>query len=485
MKREKFGSRLGFILISAGCAIGLGNVYRFPLITGANGGGLFVLVYIAFLILLGVPAMTCELTVGRASQRSIATSFNVLEKPGQKWGFMKYVGLIGNYLLMMFYTVISGWMMIYFVKYLSGSICGVVDVKELGNIFNGVVDNPLLLIGSTAIVIVLGFGVCALGLQKGVERITKVLMVALFVLMLGLVVYSLFLPGAGEGLKFYLVPNAENLSKAGVFTVISSAMGQAFFTLSIGIGTIAIFGSYINKDRRLLGETVTIIALDTAVAIMAGLIIFPSCFTYGINPSTNSTSAVFLFTTLTSIFNNMGQVSGRIIGTLFFLFMIFASMSTVIAVFENITSFWIELSGTKKKNDGQFTTESKKSMERWKISLINVGLMLVLTLPTIFGFNILSFIQIPRLSGDPAIILDIEDFILSNCFLPLGSLLYVIFCTHKFGWGWKNFEKEVNTGKGIKFPKWLKFYMSYILPIIILAVFVMSVIVFINPALVA
>lgn len=484
-EREKFNSRLGFILISAGCAIGLGNVYRFPLITGANGGGWFVLIYIAFLILLGIPTMTCELAVGRASQRSIVTSFHLLQKPNQKWGFMRYVGLIGNYLLMMFYTVISGWMMIYFVKYLTGSICNVPN-DELINVFLDIIANPYLLIGTTAIVIVLGFGVCALGLKNGVEKITKVIMLALFALMIGLVIYSLTLSGAGEGLKFYLVPNAESMSNVGFLPVVSSAMGQAFFTLSVGIGSIAIFGSYITKERSLLGETITIVSLDTAIALMAGLIIFPACFTYGTNPSTNATSAVFLFTTLANIFNNMGAVSGRIIGTLFFLFMIFASLSTVIAVFENIVSFWLELSDIKKtkSDNGSFIDSNGKSLDRWKICLINVCLLLILSLPAIFSGNILSDISI-KTSTKTRDIIDIEDFIVSNCLLPLGSLMYVIFCTHKFGWGWKKYEKEVNCGQGIKVPKWLRFYMKWILPAIIVFVFVVSVFGFFKPELFA
>lgn len=448
MEREKFGSRLGFILISAGCAIGLGNVYRFPIITGAYGGAFFVMIYILFLIMLGIPAMTAELTVGRASKRSIASSFEVLEKPGQKWHLMKYLGIGGNYLLMMFYTVISGWMIIYCFKYLSGSIISIPG-EELRGYFGSIVGNTGLNIVSTFAVIIMCFGICSLGLQKGVERITKVMMIALFVLMFGLTIYCCTLDNAAEGVKFYLVPSFENLKGAGVWTVISSAMGQAFFTLSIGMGSIAVFGSYIDKDRRLLGESITIVSLDTLVAIMSGLIIFPACFTYnnGVTADAGTVGASFLFTTLSNIFNTMH--GGRIIGSLFFLFMIFASFSTVIAVFENIMSFWLELT----------------SLSRRKIAIINILLLFVLALPAVLGNSVWSFIQWGGKS-----LMDIEDFIISNNVLPLGSFFYVIFCTYnKHGWGWSNFIKEANTGeKGLTFPKCLRIYVKYVLPLIIL-----------------
>ena len=369
MQREKFSSRLGFILISAGCAIGLGNVYRFPIITGAYGGAIFVLIYIAFLVLLGIPIMTAELAVGRASQRSIASSYDVLEKPGQKWHFAKYLGIAGNYLLMMFYTVITGWMFVYFFKYLNGSIMSASTAEELGNVFGGIVSNTGLMIGTTFAVILLGFFVCSLGLQKGVERITKGMMLALFALMIGLAVYSCTLSNAGEGLKFYLIPSVENIKEAGLSNVITAALGQSFFTLSIGIGSIAIFGSYINKDRSLLGESLTIVGLDTFVALTSGIIIFPACFTYnnGVTADAGTVGASFLFTTLSSIFNAMP--GGRIVGALFFLFMIFAAMSTVIAVFENIMSFWLELT----------------KLSRLKVAIINVALVIILALPGPLG----------------------------------------------------------------------------------------------------
>ena len=452
MEREKFGSRLGFILISAGCAIGLGNVYRFPIITGSYGGAAFVLMYIAFLILLGLPAMVAELSVGRASQKSIASSFDVLEKPGQKWHLMKYVGIAGNYLLMMFYTAISGWMLVYFFKYLNGSIMPL-DAAGAGEYFGGMVSNLKITIPATFATILICFGICSLGLQKGVERITKVMMLVLFALMIGLAVYSCTLSNAAEGLKFYLVPSFENLKTAG-WTAVSAAMGQAFFTLSIGIGSIAIFGSYISKERRLTGEAVTIIGLDTAVALMSGLIIFPAAFTYngGVTADAGSVGAGFLFTTLTGIFNSMP--GGRIIGTLFFLFMVFAAFSTVIAVFENIMSFWLDLTKVGRK----------------KAAVINIILLMLLSLPCLFGFNIWSGFSI----GGKGI-MDLEDFIISNNILPLGSLVYIIFCTYnKFGWGWSNFMNEANAGRGLAFPKWLRVYVKYVLPLIILFVWAQS-----------
>ena len=457
-KREKFSSRLGFILISAGCAIGLGNVYRFPIITGAYGGGLFVLIYLAFLLLLGIPVMCCELSVGRASQRSIATSFDEMERPGQKWHLMKYVGIGGNYLLMMCNTTIAGWMLLYFGKYLFNT--GIMDVPaaDLGAHFGETIASTGTVFGSTVATILICFLICSAGLQKGVERVTKYMMIALLMLIVGLAIYSCTLPGAAEGLKFYLVPSFDLPEGTTVLTVITAAMGQSFFTLSIGIGSIAIFGSYIAKDRSLLGEAVTITSLDTFVALAAGFIIFPACFTYlgesAVDPS--NAGAGFLFTTLSSIFNTMGPVMGRIIGSLFFLFLIFAAFSTVIAVFENIISFWLE----------------KTNLSRLTICLINVNLMTLLSLPAILGLSVWSDIAIPGIGS----FLDIEDFVVSNLLLPLGSMFYVIFCTSRYGWGWKEFYAEVNAGTGLKFPKWIRLYMTYILPLIILALMVFSIV---------
>ena len=452
-QREKFSSRLGFILISAGCAIGLGNVYRFPIITGAYGGAMFVLVYIAFLILLGIPVMTAELAVGRASQRSIASSFDVLEKKGQKWHWMKFLGIAGNYLLMMFYTTIAGWMFMYFIKYLTGSIMSANGAEELGGVFGAMVTNTGLNIAATFAVILICFGICSLGLQKGVERITKVMMVALLVLLIGLAVYSCTLDNAAEGLKFYLIPSVSNMMDSGIMTVISAAMGQAFFTLSVGIGSIAIFGSYIGKDRSLLGETFTIIGLDTFVALMAGLIVFPACFTYnnGVTADAGSVGASFLFTTLSSIFN--GMPGGRIIGILFFLFMIFAALSTVIAVFENIMSFWLELT----------------KLNRVQVAIINIVLMLILSLPCILSLNVWDDILIFGKN-----FMDLEDYTVSNVLLPVGSLAYILFCTQKFGWGWDKFIEEANAGNGLKVPKWIRPYATFVLPVIIVVVLIMS-----------
>lgn len=456
MQREKFGSRLGFILISAGCAIGLGNVYRFPIWCGAYGGGIFLLFYVLFLLLLGIPVMTAELSVGRASRRSIATSFDVLERKGQKWHWMKVLGVFGNYMLMMFYTTISGWFVVYFCKYLTGSIMVNTTAEQLGGVFGSIVTNPGLNIGVTALVILTCFGVCAMGLEKGVERITKVMMVMLLVLILGLGIYACTLPGAGAGLKFYLVPTVQPLKEHGAGTVISAAMSQAFFTLSLGIGSIAIFGSYIDRERSLLGETFTIVALDTFVALMSGLVIFPAFFTF--NPGATGIGAEqagagFLFTTLSSIFNNMA--GGRLIGTLFFLFMVFAALSTVIAVFENIMSFWLEWT----------------KLRRWQIAIINVVLLFVLTMPFIFS-NVGGFfaekIFLGRNFGD------FEDFLVSNMALPIGSLVYILFCTQRFGWGWKNYEAEVNAGAGAKVPAWMRPYMTCVLPIIIAIIIVLS-----------
>lgn len=454
MEREKFGSRLGFILVSAGCAIGLGNVYRFPITTGSYGGALFVLIYILFLIMLGIPAMSAELSVGRASKTSIASSFEVMED-GKKWRFMKYIGIGGNYLLMMFYTIISSWMVLYFIKYLTGEISAL-PADQMGDFFGSVVADTGTISIATFGVIVVGFLVCSFGLKNGVERVSKYMMIALLALMVGLAIYSCTLSNAAEGLKFYLVPSVENIQNVGWGSVIASAMGQAFFTLSIGIGSISIFGSYIGKERRLMGEAISIISLDTFVAIMSGLIIFPACFTYnnGVTADAGTVGASFLFTTLSGIFNSMKY--GRIVGAFFFLFMIFAAMSTLIAVFENIMSFWLE----------------KTKLNRKKIVLINIPLLFVLSLPCILGFSVWSDFSILGKG-----IMDFEDFIISGNILPIGSLFFVLYCSvKKYGWGFKNFTKEVNTGKGLKFPesKGIELYMKYILPLIILVIVVLS-----------
>lgn len=449
MEREKFGSRLGFILISAGCAIGLGNVWRFPYIVGKYGGAAFVLIYLAFLLILGLPVMVAEFAVGRASQKSAACSFDVLEPKGTKWHLYKYGAIAGNYLLMMFYTTIAGWMILYFVKMATGQFDGL-NSDQVGEVFSHMLGQPVLMTVFMAIAVLLCFGICAKGLQKGVERITKVMMVCLLSLMVVLAVRSVLLPGGQEGLKFYLYPDFGKVKEAGIGEVVYAAMGQAFFTLSIGIGALAIFGSYIGKERALTGEAVSICVLDTLVALMSGLIIFPSCFAYNVQPDSGPS---LIFITLPNVFNAMA--GGRLWGTLFFLFMTFASLSTVIAVFENIISFTMDLKGWDRK----------------KAVLINLVGVLVLSMPCVLGYNVWSGIT-PLGAGST--ILDLEDFIVSNNLLPLGSLVYLLFCTTKLGWGYENFLKETNTGKGMKFPRQIAFYVKYILPLIVLFIFVMG-----------
>ncbi len=445
MKREKFGSRLGFILISAGCAIGLGNVWRFPYITGQYGGAAFVLIYLFFLLILGLPIMVMEFAVGRSSQASAALSFDKLEPKGSKWHWYKYGAIAGNYLLMMFYTTIGGWMFLYFIKMASGKFTGL-DSKAIENEFSNLTQRPILMTVCMIFVVILCFAICAQGLEKGVEKITKIMMLILLVLMLVLAVRSSTLVGAGEGLRFYLYPDFGKLRENGMKEAIFAAMGQAFFTLSLGIGALAIFGSYIDKKRTLTGEAVYITILDTAVALIAGLIIFPACFAFGVNPGSGP---MLIFITLPNIFNAMG--GGRIWGTLFFLCMFFAAASTIIAVFENIISFAMDLTGCSRK----------------KAVFFNMIAVIILSMPCILGFNVLSGITL--MGGN---ILDFEDFLVSNNLLPLGSLVYLLFCTSRYGWGWKNFMKEANTGEGIQFPKWVRAYVSYILPLIVLFIFI-------------
>lgn len=447
--RERFSSRLGFILISAGCAVGLGNVWRFPYITGQYGGAAFVLVYLIFLVLLGLPIMVMEFAVGRASQKSAARSFHVLEPAGTKWHLQGYACMAGNYLLMMFYTTVGGWMAAYIFKTLTGEFKGL-DVDGVSAVFNDMLARPGYMTFWMVLVVLLSFFICSLGLQKGVERITKAMMSCLFLILLILCIRSVTLPGASEGLRFYLVPDFTRFTENGVGNTIFAAMGQAFFTLSLGIGAMAIFGSYIGKDRTLTGETINICLLDTLVAFLAGLIIFPSCFAFGVDPGQGPG---LVFITLPNIFNQM--VGGRIFGVLFFVFMTFAAQSTIIAVFENIISFSMDLFGTSRK----------------KAVLINGIAIILLSLPCVFGFNIWSGFQ-PLGAGST--IQDLEDFIVSNNLLPLGSMVYLLFCTSRYGWGWKNFLAEADTGKGVKFPAWARVYVSYILPLIVLFIFIMG-----------
>ena len=444
MEREKFGSRLGFILISAGCAIGLGNVWRFPYMVGQSGGAAFILIYLAFLLLFGLPIMAMEFAVGRASQRSLVCSFKEIEPKGTKWHWFGWVGLAGNYLLMMFYTTVCGWMFVYFLKMIRGDFTDN-TAAQVSTQFGDMLASPWVMVGFMVLVTVLGFFICSLGLKKGVEKINKGMMLALLAIISVLAVRTVTLPGAGEGMRYYLVPDFGKMAELGVGEVLFSAMGQAFFTLSIGMGSMAIFGSYIDKDRRLFGESVSIAALDTFVAIMAGFIVIPSCFAYDIDPNAGPG---LLFETLPRVFDSMA--GGRIWGTLFFLFMIFAAMSTVTAVFENLISFWMDTRGWSRR----------------KACLVNVVAVILLSLPCALGFNLLSDVT-PMGAGST--IMDLEDFIISNNILPLGSLVYVLFCTwNKKGWGWNAFMEEANAGQGLRFPKRMYVYCKYVLPLILL-----------------
>ena len=448
-EREKFASRLGFILISAGCAIGLGNVWRFPYITGKYGGAAFVLVYLLFLLLFGLPIMVMEFAVGRASQRSAARSFHLLEPAGTKWHWYSLGAMAGNYLLMMFYTTVGGWMIAYFFKMLTGEFKGL-DPQQVGDVFNGMLAQPGYQVFWMLVTVILGFGVCSMGLQKGVERVTKVMMACLYIIMLILCVRSVTLPGASEGLKFYLLPDFGKMVESGLGEAIYAAMGQAFFTLSLGIGALAIFGSYIGRDRRLTGEAVNVAVLDTTVALLAGLIIFPACSAFDVNPGEGPG---LVFVTLPNVFNQMA--GGSIWGALFFLFMSFAALTTVIAVFENIISFAMDLWDWTRK----------------KAVLVNGVLIALLSLPCALGFNVFSNFH-PL--GGTTTIQDLEDFLVSNNLLPLGSLVYLLFCVSRYGWGWDNFVAEADAGEGMRFPRKLRFYFTWILPFLVLAVFVVG-----------
>lgn len=442
MEREKLGSRMGFILLSAGCAIGIGNVWRFPYVAGMYGGGMFVLFYLLFLIVMGVPVMTMEFAVGRASRKSVIRSFTELEKPGQKWHLHGYIGMAGNYLLMMFYTTVAGWMLYYFYQMLTGKFTGK-DKEQVAGLFQEMLESPTVLTVVMVIIVVAGILICSLGLQKGVERITKVMMLLLLFIIVVLAVRSITLEGGTEGLKFYLLPDVQRMRDVGILETITAAMNQAFFTLSLGIGSMAIFGSYIDKSRTLLGESVNIAMLDTFVALVSGLIIFPTCFAFDISPDMGPS---LIFITLPNIFNHM--VGGRVWGTLFFVFMTFAAFSTILAVFENIISCGMDL----------FHWSRKKSC------LINLVALIVLSLPCVFGYNIWSAIQ-PL--GEGSTILDLEDFIISNMMLPVGSLVYLLFCVTRYGWGFDHYLKEANTGEGIKMPGGVRFYVTFILPVLL------------------
>ena len=446
MERETLKSRLGFILLSAGCAIGIGNVWKFPYIAGQGGGGAFVLFYLIFLVILGLPIMTMEFAVGRASRKSPVRAYQALEKPGQKWHIHGYFTLIGCYLLMMFYTTVAGWMLHYFYMTAVGKLAGL-NAEQVAGKFTEMLASPATMTFWMVFVVVVSILVCAKGLQSGLERVTKGMMIALLLIMVVLAVNSLFMPGAKEGLSFFLVPYFARMQEVGVVNTLVSAMNQAFFTLSLGIGAMSIFGSYIGKEHSLLGESVRIVVLDTFVAITAGLIIFPACFTYHVD-QTSGPSLIFI--TLPNIFANMSM--GRLWGSLFFLFMAFAAMSTVLAVFENIICCGMELTGCSRK----------------KSSLVNLVLIILLSMPCVLGYNLWAWDGFAVFGGA---VLDVEDFLVSNLFLPLGSLVYLLFCVTRYGWGWQNYKKEVNTGKGLKVQDWMRGYLTYVLPLIVVFIF--------------
>lgn len=451
MKRESFQSRLGFLLVSAGCAIGIGNVWRFPYVVGQNGGGLFVLLYLIFLVIMGLPVLTMELAVGRASRKSAVLAYKALEKPGSKWHIHGWFAIFGCYMLMMYYTTVSGWMLDYFVKFATGTFYHGMESSAAEGVFGTMLANPVEMGIFMAITVVLGFLVCSRGLQNGLEKISKYMMSALLVLIVVLAVHSLTLSGAAEGLKFYLVPNLETVKKVGIGSVISAAMNQSFFTLSLGVAAMEIFGSYMSKDHTLAGEGARICGLDTFVALLSGLIIFPACFSYGVEAGAGPS---LIFVTLPNVFVNMA--GGRVWGALFFLFMTFASFSTVIAVFENIMSFCMDMFGWSRK----------------KAAFINCIILLIASLPCVLGYNVWSNLHIIGARD----VLDSEDFLVSNLLLPIGSLIYLLFCVTKWGWGADNYFEETNTGIGFKMKKWLKPYFQFILPILILIILVQGLI---------
>ena len=446
MKRESFGSRLGFILVSAGCAIGIGNVWKFPYICGAYGGAAFILIYLLFLIILGIPVLVCEFAVGRGSRKSVALSFDELQPKNGKWTPLKFIGIIGCYMLMMFYTTVGGWLMYYCYKGIRGSFVNASSDNISTQFSQMLTDVPTMLFW-TMLICVIGFAVCMFGLKNGIERVTKVMMTALILIMVVLAIRSVTMAGAGEGIRFYLIPDFHKMVESGIGNVVFAALSQAFFTLSIGIGAMLIFGSYLDQSRSLTGEAVNIMLLDTFVALTAGFIIIPACFSYGIEPGAGPS---LIFITLPNIFAQMS--GGRIWAFLFFLFLTFAALSTIIAVFENLVMFNMELLGWRRK----------------KSVLVCAALIIILSIPCVLGFNVWSGVQ---LLGEGSTIMDLEDFIVSNNLLPLGSLGYVLFCTRKNGWGWDAFIKEVNTGSGMKFPKTLRGYVSYGIPAIIIVIY--------------
>lgn len=451
MKRENFQSRLGFLLVSAGCAIGIGNVWRFPYVAGQNGGGIFVLLYLVFLLMMGVPVLTMELAVGRASRKSAVLAYKALEKPGNKWHIHGWFCMIGCYVLMMYYTTVSGWMLSYFFKFATGKFTSGMDKESVGNVFQSLLSSPKEMGLWMAVTVVLGFLVCSQGLQKGVEKISKYMMSALLLLIVILAAHCMLLPGAGEGIKFYLIPDAAQVAKVGIWNVIAAAMNQAFFTLSLGIAAMEIFGSYMDRKHTLTGEAVRIGALDTFVALMSGLIIFPACFSFGVQPDAGPS---LIFVTLPNIFVNMA--GERIWGSLFFLFMTFASFSTVMAVFENLISFSLDM----------------YKVDRKKAVLINGVIVLIASIPCVLGYNIWSDLHL--IGGRD--VLDSEDFLVSNLLLPIGSLIYLLFCVTRFGWGFDNYYKECNAGDGLKLPRILKPYLQFVLPVLILIIIILGLV---------
>lgn len=451
MNREKLSSRLGFILLSAGCAIGIGNVWKFPYVVGENGGGFFVIIYLIFLAILGIPVLTMEFSIGRAAQKSPVKMYRELEPKGSVWHIHGKAAMIGAYMLMMFYTTVAGWMVRYFVSTASGKLSGL-DSAGVAENFTSMLSNAPVMVLYLAIVIVAAVLVCSIGLQNGLERVTKVMMLALLAIMVILAINSFFMEGGKAGLAFYLKPNFEEVKNVGIGSIVVNAMNQAFFTLSLGIGAMAIFGSYIGKECALLSESINVAILDTVVAISSGLIIFPACFAYGVDVDSGPS---LIFITLPNIFNNIPL--GRLWGSLFFVFMSFAALSTVLAVFEEIIACTVDLLGWGRK----------------KACLINGILLFVLSLPCCLGFNILSGIQ-PM--GEGSSIMDLEDFIVSNLILPLGSLVIILFCTSKKGWGWDNYLSEANEGKGLKMQKFMKGYMTYVLPVMVIVLFVIGIV---------
>jgi NSS family neurotransmitter:Na+ symporter len=454
MQREKLSSRLGFILLSAGCAIGVGNVWKFPYLVGENGGGLFVLIYLVFLAIMGIPVMAMEFSMGRAAQTSPTKMYNRLVPTQKSWRAHGIICLLGNIILMMFYTTVSGWMITYFWYMVTGKFTAGMSTDQIGDIFGGMCANPWQLILAVAIIVLIGTAVCTLGVKNGIERVSKIMMLALLAIMIFLVFYSLSLPNAIEGIKYYLVPDFEKMHDVGLVRIISNAMNQAFFTLSIGMGSMAIFGSYLKKDRSLLGEATTVATLDTFVAFCSGLIILPACASFGVPYAAGPS---LIFETLPQIFTQMSPVLGRILGSLFFVFLSFAAISTIIAVFENVIACIQDLTG----------------WGRIKTSLIVGACLFALSIPCVLGFNVLSGFHPLKENSN---ILDLEDFIVSNIILPLGSLLFVIFCTWNKFWGWDKFVAEANTGKGLKVSGWMRIYMKFVLPIIIFAVFLLGMI---------